>query len=248
MKRVLILVSPIIILLFWFIVSGLKIIKPIFLPSPIEVFNEFIDLIKTAILFKDLFPTIMRWILGMIIGLFFGVPIGLLMGSSEKIYTSLEVVVDFFRSIPVMTLFPLFLVFFGLGDVSKIAISSWGAFLFILINTLYGVKHSRETRLMVAKTLKANKIQTFRKIIFPGALPEIFVGIRIALSISLIVVVAAEMLMGTKMGIGKRIYDSALVYDMSKMYVYIGVAGLLGYLSNKIFFLIENKLIHWSGK
>ena len=101
------------------------------------------------------------------------------MGYSNKVYMSLEIVVDFFRSIPVISLLPLFLVFFGIGNISKIAIATWTALLAVLFNSMYGVKHAKEMRLMVAKSLRANNFQIFTKIVAPDALPEIFVGIRI---------------------------------------------------------------------
>lgn len=248
MKKYLIIIGPFVILLFWFLLSSFKLIKPIFLPSPIEVMASLIDLTIRGKIFIDLFPTVYRWLFGLMIGMVIGIPLGLIMGYSDKIYKILEVPMDFFRSIPVMTLFPLFLVFFGLGDKSKIAVSAWSALLFILINTIYGVRHSRELRLIVAKTLKATKIKTLSKIIFPSALPEIFVGVRVALSLSLIVVVASEMIMGTKYGLGKKIFESALIYDMSIMYAYIIYAGLLGYFSNKLLVLSEHRFIHWANK
>lgn len=205
-------------------------------------------LFATGEVLADLGTTLMRWVLGLLIGVAIGVPVGMLMGYSDKIYNALELVVDFFRSIPAMTLFPLFLVFLGLGNAPKVAVAAWGTFLYVLVSSMYGVKHSREARLTLAKTLRATRVQTFVKFIFPDALPEIAGGVRIGISLSLVLVVAAEMIMGTRFGLGKRIYDAALVYDMSGMYATIIVAGLLGFLSNKAFLLFENRIVHWGGK
>jgi NitT/TauT family transport system permease protein len=206
------------------------------------------ELFSTGDIFPDLGLSVMRWVVGLAIGIAIGIPFGLIMGYSSKVYSSFEVVVDFFRSIPVISLFPLFLVFFGIGNVSKIAIAAWTAFLAVLINTMYGVKHAKEMRLMVAKALRANRFQIFTKIIAPDALPEIFVGIRISVSMSLILVVASEMMMGTNVGLGRRIYDAGLMHKMSEMYAVIIVAGLLGYFFNKLFVLLENRIVHWAGK
>jgi NitT/TauT family transport system permease protein len=243
-----ILIGPIIIFIIWILLTSFHLIKPIFLPPPWSVIIDFYKLFSSGKILGDLGYTLLRWLIGLFIGIFLGIPLGMLMGYSNKIYGSLEIVIDFFRSIPAMTLFPLFLIFFGIGDKAKIAISAWGAFLFILISAIYGVKHSREARLMTAKALRANHFQTFTKIIFPDALPEIAAGIRISISLSLILVIASEMLMGTRLGLGKRIYEAGLVYNMTEMYATILIAGLLGYLSNKIFYIFETRLVHWGGK
>lgn len=243
-----IIIGPIILLVIWILLTSLHIVKPIFLPPIGSVVSEFYKLFSTGNILGDLGSTIMRWIVGLAIGVVIGVPLGMLMGYSDKIYSSLEIVVDFFRSIPAMTLFPLFLVFFGVGNKAKITISAWGALLYVWVSAMYGVKHSREARLMVAKSLRATPFQIFKKFIFPDALPEIAGGIRVGISLSLVLVIASEMIMGTRLGLGKRIFDAALIYSMSEMYATIIIAGLLGYLSNKLFLLFETKLIHWAGK
>lgn len=243
-----IIIGPIVLLVVWFLLTSFHIIKPIFLPSIGSVVTEFYRLFAMGEIFGDIGSTVLRWIIGLAIGVLIGVPLGMIMGYSDKIYSSLEIVVDFFRSIPAMTLFPLFLVFFGLGDKAKITISAWGALLYVWVSSMYGVKHSKELRLMVAKTLRATRLQIFKKFIFPDALPEIAGGIRVSISLSLVLVIASEMIMGTRLGLGKRIFDSALIYNMSEMYSVIIITGFLGYISNKLFLFLENRFIHWGGK
>lgn len=243
-----VIIGPVILLIVWLLLTSFHVIKPIFLPSIGSVASKFYNLFAAGEILGDLGSTLVRWIIGLVIGILIGVPLGMLMGYSDKIYSSLEIVVDFFRSIPAMTLFPLFLVFFGVGDKAKITISAWGALLYVWVSSMYGVKHSKEARLMVAKTLRASRLQIFKKFIFPDALPEIAGGIRVGISLSLVLVIASEMIMGTRLGLGKRIFDAALIYNMSEMYATIIIAGLLGYLSNKLFLLFENRIIHWSGK
>jgi len=243
-----VVVGPLLVLVLWFLLNALHVVKPVFLPSIDRVFSELYRLFATGQILGDLGGTVMRWIIGLAVGVCIGVPLGMLMGYSDRVYGSLEIVVDFFRSVPAMTLFPLFLVFFGLGDKAKISIAAWGSLLYVMVSAMYGVKHSRHTRLMVAKTLRATPLQTFTKFVFPDALPEIAGGMRVAISLSLVLVVASEMMMGTSLGLGKRILDASLVYNMSQMYATIIVAGLVGYISNKLFVLLESKLIHWAGR
>lgn len=247
-KKFLIIVGPISFLMIWGLLSYTKLLKPIFLPPPDQVGETFIKLFYTVEIYPDLYKTIFRWLSGLFIGTIFGIPLGLIMGYSDKVYSSIEIVYDFFRSIPVMTLFPLFLVFFGVGDKSKIAVSAWASFLFVALNTIYGVRHSKEIRVYTARVMGANKIQTFLKFVLPGSMPDIFAGIRVSISLALIVVVASEMIMGTSFGLGKRIFDASLVYRMEEVYSIIIITGLLGFFANKLAFTLESKLIHWRGK
>jgi NitT/TauT family transport system permease protein len=248
MRRNFLLLGPILILVLWFLLTSLGFIEAIFLPAPVATFSKLFKLISSGEIIPDVEWTVIRWITGLALGILIGIPIGVFMGSSKRIYESLEVVIDFFRSIPIMTLFPLALFLFGIGDKSKIALAAWSSIIYVVINTTYGVRHVKEARLMMVTSLRATPFQIFTKIIFPDALPEIFVGIRMSISMSLVIVVASEMIMGTNVGLGKRIFDAALVYQITEMYAAIIIAGLLGYLSNKIFVTFENRTIHWANK
>lgn len=243
-----IFLGPIAILIIWSILTYFGMIDFIFLPPPDRIFKKLYQLIITKDILPDIFWTVYRWSFGLIIGIIIGIPLGILMGNFKKIYESLEVAVDFFRSVPIITLFPIFLIFFGIGNKSKISLAAWASIIYVLINSMYGARHVKESRLMMARAMRATPFQIFKKIIFPEALPEIFVGIRMSISMSLVIVVAAEMIMGTNVGIGKRIFDAALVYKISEMYSGILIAGFLGYFSNKVFVAFENKIIHWAAK
>jgi len=177
-----------------------------------------------------------------------GTPLGLLMGYFDKIYYSLEFIVDFFRSVPATAMFPLFMLFFGISDKSKIAITAFACSLIILVNTMYGVKHSGKLRMIVARTLKANNFQLFTKVMFPSALPNIFAGLRTAISLSLILIIVTEMFAGTIYGLGHRILNAQLVYRIPEMYSAIILTGILGFLMNNIFIKIERRVIHWTNK
>jgi NitT/TauT family transport system permease protein len=246
MRKYLIL-GPVALVGLWFLICHAGLVDRLLLPPPEQVARKLVYLFTTGQIWRDLEWTMIRWTCGLVLGTVVGVPLGLLMGASKRFYASLEVLVDFFRSIPVMAMFPIFLVFFGLGDRSKIAISAWTTILYVLINTLYGVRHGSEARRMVARVFRASPWQTFSKVIFPEALPDIFVGMRISVSMSLVLVVAAEMIMGTTVGLGKRILDASLTYSVSEMYATIIVAGTLGYVSNKLFVWLEQNIVHWAA-
>ncbi len=247
-KYFLYLVGPFSIIFLWFILTEFKLISPIFLPKPIEVVVSFYNTVLDFTLITDIGFTLYRVSFGFLIATIVGVPIGLLMGYYKKVSNSLEFLVEFFRAIPATALFPLFLLIFGIGDDAKIGISAWAAGLVIVLNSMYGVHLGKENRIKAAKVMKISEWDLFKRVIFPEALPQIFAGLRIGLSFSLIVVIVTEMFIGTNFGLGHRIIDTQLAYRIDEMYMTILVTGIIGFSLNKILQRIENKIIHWKGK
>jgi len=240
--------GPLIILVIWWIISELKIVDPILLPRLDDTLARFFVLLISAKAFPDLWATVYQTIVGFSIASLFGIIAGLIIGKYTKIYKTFEVVIDFFRSLPATAMFPLFLLIFGIGSASKIAIAIFISFWIVLLNSVYGVFHSSKTRTKVAKSLGATDWQIFRDITVMEALPQIVVGLRTAISLSLIVVVVSEMFIGSSVGLGQKIYDSYLTYETANLYAWLLIVGLVGYILNKFFVLFEKRTLHWVGK
>lgn len=170
------------------------------------------------------------------------------MGYYKKIHDSFEIAVDFFRSLPALALFPLFMYFFGIGDTAKVVTAIFSCSLIIVVNSIYGVRNVTNTRQIIARLLEASPFEIFKKVILMDALPQVFVGMRTSLSLAVVVIIVTEMFIGTNWGIGHRIFEAQLTYRVAEMYASIIIAGLIGYLLNKGFVLIEGKTAHWSGK
>lgn len=243
-----VIIGPMAILLIWWLITATGLVKPLFLASPVEVAVSLYQQSADGSLAANLWATVVRLAIGFMLAMALGIPTGLILGASSRLYVAIEVPLDFFRSLPVMAVFPLFLLAFGLGDPAKIAITTWTGALIIIINTMYGVRTAKADRQAAAKVFGASRVQVFTKVILPDALPQIVAGLRISVSLCLIVVVVSEMFMGTKVGIGMTIYNAGLLYDTPKMLAGILVAGLLGYLVNKLFVVAERRIVHWSGR
>lgn len=242
------LVGPALLLVIWFLATTSGIISPLFLPQPGHTATKLLALFSTGVIWIDIGMTLFRILWGFALAALLGIPAGLLLGASDRLQSSFEVVIDFFRSLPSTALFPLFLLIFGIGETAKIAIAAFVCFWIILVSTINGVAHSSQTRKKIAKIFGANPRQTLLAVTLPEALPQIATGLRVALSISFIVVVVAEMFIGTNLGLGHRIYDAYLTYRVAELYATLVITGLLGYLLNKIFVLEERHFIHWTGK
>jgi len=243
-----IFLGPILVICIWVLVSLFKLVSPLFLPPFFETINTLLILLRHGNVFLDIWATAYRTLIGFIIAGVLGVPLGLMVGNYLKLYKTFEVVIDFFRSLPGTALFPLFLLIFGIGDWSKIATAVFVSLWIILINSAYGVLYSSKLRQRVGLTLGANRFQIFRDIVVMDALPQVFVGLRTALSISLVVVVVSEMFIGSKFGLGQKIFDAYLTYEANKLYAILLITGLLGFALNKIFVALEKKMVHWAGK
>lgn len=247
MKK-LFLVGPVFILLLWIVLTTFKIANPLFLPTPWATFSRLFELISSQEIFPDIGRTASRWFWGYTLGCLVGIPIGILMGLSKKIYNSLEFAIDFFRSLPVTAVFPLFLLVFGIGDKSKVAMTFTAVVFIVILNSAYGVIQTKKTRIRAAKTFGASNWKIFRYVVFFEALPHTVVGMRASLSLALVVVVVSEMFIGTQFGLGQRIYDAYTRNSIDALYAVILLLGLIGYLSNRLFVLIERKVVFWAGK
>jgi len=240
--------SIIAIILAWFFVSWLNIFSPILLPGPILVFLKLGVIIFSGNILPDLGMTLFRALAGLAISIIIGVPLGLIFGFFNKAYSYFEFMIDFMRSIPATALIPLFLLFFGIGNASKIIIVVFVSSLIIIVNTIYGVKSANKTRIMVGKSFHLSRFGLFSKIILPEAAQSISAGIRVAISMSLVIVIVAEMFIGTRAGLGHRIIDAQYVYNTTEMYAVIILVGIIGYFLNRMYSVIEARKIHWAGK
>lgn len=242
------LIGPILLILVWATASYFQIIDKFFLPDPFTTIKKIFELLTSGIILEDLISTIERVVLAFIVAIVIGLPLGLILGKTEKIYRSVEFAIDFFRSTPATALFPLFILIFGITDKSKIAIAAFASTLIIIFNTAYGVMHTKKSRILAAKIMGATKVQIFRWILFWESLPQTFIGLRSAISLSLVLIVVTEMFIGTTSGLGRRIIDSQITYEIPTMYATILLTGIVGYLLNLLFITVEKRLLHWSGK
>ena len=228
------------------IIYYLNIFNKLMFPNPIIVLKIFFSLFISKEMYLDLLLTLYRVILGIIISILIGVSFGVFLGYYNKVYDQFAFIIDFFRSIPVTALFPLALLFFGIGNTSKILLAAWVATLIIIVNTFYGVRHANKAYFKMAKIYNLSKFYVLSHIVFPAALPSIFSGIRVGVSLVLIVVIVSEMFIGSVNGLGYSLLNAQLTYNIAKMYAFIIITGLLGYFLNRIFLFLERRIIHWT--
>jgi ABC-type nitrate/sulfonate/bicarbonate transport system permease component len=241
-------IGPIVLFILWDLVVRLGFIKAILLPPPMDALGTLLSGLAGGPLLKDFGVTVWRTVQAFLIAAALGVPLGVLLGSSEKAYRSVEFLIDFFRSTPSSALIPLFLMIFGVSDINKVAIAAFGAFLIVVFNSAYGVINARKQRVMAAKVMGASRWQVFKDVLVWESLQPTFVGLRSAVSMALVIVIVAEMFIGADSGLGNRIINSQQVMNVRDMYASILAAGALGYALNILFLVAERKIVHWSGR
>jgi ABC-type nitrate/sulfonate/bicarbonate transport system permease component len=239
--------GPVIVLVLWYAAGALGILNTRLIPPPDAVFATTWTAITHGTMINDLTQTLGRVVLSFLIAAGIGVPIGIVIGANERIYRSAEFLIDFFRSTPATAMFPLFMLIFGLGDQGKIALAAFSALLIIVFNVAYGVLNARKTRILAARSMGAGRIRIFADVIFLETLPQTFVGLRAGVSLALVVIVVAEMFIGGMDGMGHRIMDDQMSYNLKDMYGSLILSGALGYCLNYAFLLIERYFVHWAG-
>jgi len=232
----------------WSLAVWARVVDPVLLPSPLATFRALWIGMTSGKLGADFLKTVERTIYSTAIAAVIAIPLGILLGSSERLYRSVEFLIDFFRSTPASAMFPLFLVLFGVGDRTKIAVAAFGAALVILFNVAYGVINARKTRILAARVMGASRIRVLWDVMLLESLPQTFVGLRNGVSLALVIVVVAEMFIGSTDGLGQRVFEAQQLFDMPDMYAAIFAAGALGYGLNLLFLTIERRFVHWSGK
>ncbi|KQU86555.1 taurine ABC transporter permease [Variovorax sp. Root318D1] len=246
--RLLPFIGPVVLFIVWDLAVRLGFIKPILLPTPADTVAALITGLAGGPLLTDFAMTVWRTLQAFAIAAVVGVPLGVLLGSNEKAYRSVEFLIDFFRSTPSSALIPLFLLIFGVSDVNKVAIAAFGALLIVVFNSAYGVINARKQRVMAARVMGASRWQIFKDVLVWESLQPSFVGLRSAVSMALVIVIVAEMFIGSDTGLGHRIIDAQQVLNVKSMYAAILAAGALGYALNILFLVAERRIVHWSGR
>ncbi|MCT3399658.1 ABC transporter permease [Lentilactobacillus hilgardii] len=223
-----------------------KVTNVSFLPGPLQTFAGAKELIRAGTLQKDLVISLLRIISGWLIGTIIAVPLGLVIGQFKLIRWLFEPLINFFRFVPAIGFLTLFLLWFGVGEISKVALIIYATMFPIIINTITGVLSIDPIKIESAQSQGASKFQIFYSIVIPSSIPSIFTGVRLGLGGAIIAIVAAEML-AAQQGIGYLIYTSRLYYRTDWIFVGIFILGIIGYLSDTLLRVIGNSIFKKYG-
>jgi NitT/TauT family transport system permease protein len=245
--RLLYLISPIGLILAWQLALMAGFGDRRFVPAPTDIAARFWVLLENGELAYNTGVTLLRVFAGFFVGAIPAVVMGLLMAMFKPVRIFFDPLIAALFPIPKIALMPLLLLALGFGDASKIALVAIAVFFPVIVNTYVGAANIDKIYWDVAKNYGASQRVMFTRIVFFGALPMIFAGLRIALAVSFIVLVAAEFV-ATKSGIGYMIWNSWELLQVDIMFVGIVTIGVLGLITSALFQELERKVIPWKAE
>ncbi|MFD2093193.1 ABC transporter permease [Blastococcus deserti] len=219
-------------LLLWQLLS--LFVNPLFLPGPLQVGRSAVELTGSGELPQHVGVSYFRVLSGWVIGAVLAIPLGLLAGRVKLLRVALEPFLNFFRFVPPIAFLSLSLIWLGIGETSKIALIVYASLFIVFLNTIAGVQAIDEEKLRAAQCLGASRLQLLSTVIVPATIPDIVTGLRTAMGISFMTVVAAE-LVAAESGVGYLIYNSRLFARTDYVFVGIVTLGLMGLLADLVF-------------
>lgn len=236
--------TPVALLILWEVAARGGFVDTRFFPAPTTIASSLLDLATSGTLWTDTGASVGRLLAGLALGAVPGIIVGLFMGLNRFAKLAMEPIIAATYPIPKSAIFPLFLLIFGLGEVSKIAIVAVGVFFPVAINTAAGVREISPIYRDVGSNFKAGRWNTFRHIALPGALPLVLTGLQLASGMGLMLIVVAEMLGGNS-GLGFLIWNSWQTFSVGTMYAALIVISSLGLLLSLAMVEIERLLVPW---
>lgn len=216
----------------------------LYLPPITSVIAALAQLAITGAVGRHLLVTLERFLVGYLIAAAIGVTLGILLGYFRFLHNLLGIVIELLRPMPSVAIIPVAILTLGIGDSMIVAVTVYASVWSILINTIDGVRHIESILVDTGRTFGLSRWRILWQIILPGASPYIVTGLRIALSIALILVTTAEMIAGSK-GLGFYILDEERSMNSGNMYAGIMIVAALGYALNRIFLAAEARVMKW---
>ncbi len=229
----------------WEISARLELfVSQMFLPPFSRIVYAIFQMTLDGELFGHLFISLQRSLLGFICGMLFAIPLGLAVGWFEKLGRFLSPLLQVFRNMPTLALLPVFVIFLGIGELSKVTVIFWGVLWAVLLNTIAGVQSVDPQLIKASRSMGAGSLRLFATVVFPASLPFIFTGIRISATHSVLILIAAEMI-GAKKGLGYAIFHYQANMKPPEMFAYIIVLAIFGVALNFILEVAERRNFRW---
>jgi NitT/TauT family transport system permease protein len=231
-------------IILWEIAPRLGWVRAIYLSPPTEVIRALVRITLNGELAPHAIISLQRIFLGLFFASAIGVILGLFIGYFKRIEQALDLLFQSFRQMSAFALFPVFILFFGLGELPKVIIIFWASLWPVLLNTISGVRDVDPILIRSARSMGATKSYIFLHIILPATTPQIFTGIRLGGSYCVMAVVAAEMI-GATSGLGYLVVYSQQTFKVAQMYASIVALAILGIALNWILQSLENLFSSW---
>ncbi|MER9171159.1 ABC transporter permease [Mesorhizobium australicum] len=230
----------------WQVASSVGWVNPAVLPP--------IDMVITALwkglaggsLLGDIAISLQRAGIAFAAAVAVAIPLGLFMGQVRPVETALDPILQVFRQTSALALYPVFILLLGLGETSKIFVIFWATLFPLLLNTASGVREVDPKLLEMARVYGASRLTLFRRVVLPGAVPSIFVGLRLSATTALLLLIASEMI-GANKGIGFQVMNAQYNFQIPLMFAAIVILAGLGLIANQALVALQRRLCRWSN-
>ncbi len=230
---------------FGYVNAELKFINPVMIPTPTEVLQAGWDL--RNVIPNDIAISLLRAGEGFAIAAVLGVLTGCLTGSNNVAANVIDPILELLRPIPPLAFLPMFIIWFGLGELSKVLMIAFSAFFVIYVNAYQGVRYADPLLMRAAQSLGADRRRAFFSISLPSAMPEIFTGLRLGMGMSFFVLVAAELLAADS-GMGFRIQEARQQFRIDRMLFGAVLIGVVGFVLFALLAKLESRALAWKPK
>ncbi|MDQ1187256.1 ABC transporter permease subunit [Agrobacterium larrymoorei] len=243
--------TVLLVLTVWAVVTHLGLVKPLFLPKLETVLNAFIAAIEGNIdgapLTEHIVMSLFRVVSAFVLAALIGIPVGLAMGLSPAIRSMLDPFIEFYRPLPPLAYLPLVIIWFGIGETSKVLLIYLACFAPVALAARAGVLSASSDQINAARALGASRWQLLRFVVFPAALPDILVGLRIGMGVGWTTLVAAEMVAAST-GVGQMVLNASNFLRTDIVMMGIFVIGFFAIVFEFAMRWLEKKLVPWRGK
>ncbi|HBR1906083.1 TPA: taurine ABC transporter permease TauC [Klebsiella quasipneumoniae subsp. similipneumoniae] len=236
----------------WWAVAALQLISPLFLPPPGQVLQKLITIsgpqgFMDATLWQHLAASLTRIVIALLAAVLIGVPVGIAMGLNSTVRGILDPLIELYRPVPPLAYLPLMVIWFGIGETSKILLIYLAIFAPVAMSALAGVKSAQQVRIRAARSLGASRAQVLWLVILPGALPEILTGLRIGLGVGWSTLVAAELIAATR-GLGFMVQSAGEFLATDVVLAGIAVIAIIAFLLELGLRALQRHLTPWHGE
>lgn len=241
-----------VLLVIWWAVAAAHWVSPLFLPAPGLVLNKLLTIASPqgfmdATLWQHLAASLGRIVVALLAATIIGIPVGIAMGLSPTVRGILDPLIELYRPVPPLAYLPLMVIWFGIGETSKILLIYLAIFAPVAMSALAGVKSAQQVRIRAAQSLGANRAQVLWLVILPGALPEILTGLRIGLGVGWSTLVAAELIAATR-GLGFMVQSAGEFLATDVVLAGIAVIAFIAFGLELGLRALQRRLTPWHGE